>query len=280
MDQAQTSPVVDVQKVAIDNISVDSPIGSHGAQMWIALTPVLTVLITAIGIVFTFCFQIYQTRQESLQKEDSDWRSAIGQVSGGSGSSAIGAFEMQSFLSDAKYHSQARSISAAILPTIRNKYEFDVAFFGLVADTTFDTQNDIITVANNIANELRSQYAATQKILKDDPRLKSMTLEDFVMNPDSYIDDATQSEELDKVLVATWELDSVTHGLSSLWGHSGKSFAVPKNADFSGLIFMNNDFSGIDFSGTSMKDAYFIGSCKVDANRLPSDARAPECVQN
>jgi hypothetical protein len=123
MDIPDTTPLVDIQKAAIDHVNVIGPTKSLSAQMWIALTPLLTVLITAVGIVFTVCFNIYQTKERSQQKADSDWRSALEKVYLDQSSSAIGTFEMQSFLSDPSHRDQARSIASAILRAVENRAE-------------------------------------------------------------------------------------------------------------------------------------------------------------
>ncbi|MGC2621342.1 MAG: hypothetical protein WA414_20020 [Acidobacteriaceae bacterium] len=270
VDQAP-APLVDVQKVNIDHVNVTGSSKSPSAQMWIAITPLLTVLITAIGIVFTLCFQIYQTREQSLQKEDSDWRAALEKVSVDESTSAIGAFEMQSFLQNRRYNSEARSIASAVLPTVRNRYEFDAAFSSLLADTTQNNQRDVISIASNLSNQVRNLYSATQKQAAVGPTFNNITLEGFVLDPDQFIDDETQSGILDQALTETWELDTVIQGLSRLWLPSGhKRLAVPKDADLAGIVFLNGNFNGVDFSGADMYDSYFIGRCHVENARFPA----------
>lgn len=277
------SPLVDVQKVNIDHVNVAASTRSSSAQTWVAITPLLTVLITAIGIVFTLCFQIYQTREESIQKEDSDWRAALEKVTVDESTSAIGAFEMQSFLQNSRYHGEARSIASAVLPTVTNRYEFDAAFASLLADTTKDNQRDVILIASNLSNQVRNLYSlAQEQPAGDDAALQNMTLEEFVLDPSQFLADDTQSEALDKALTEIWELDTAIHGLSSLWLPSGgKRLAVPKDTDLAGIIFLNGNFDGVDFSGAVMYDTYFIGHCHVETAKFP--VRSPplrECKSN
>jgi Pentapeptide repeats (8 copies) len=281
MDQPESAPMVDVQKVDIDHVNVMGTGKSTTAQTWVALTPLLTVLITAIGIVFTFCFQLVQTRTASLQKVDSDWRAALEKVSVDEESAAIGAFEMQSFLADPKYGDQARAIAAAVLPTVANRYEFDAAFFVLLGKTNQKNQADIITIATSISNRLMDLHSTALLYLKEKPEPKDKSLENFVLNPDQFFSDSSQSSYLLRTQTEAWKLDSVIGGLSTIWrgGNGNGPILVPDGADLSGIIFLNHNFQGVDFTHASLANAYFIGDCTVDANSLPKDARPPECAQ-
>src|SRR5258708_28785024 len=102
MAQSAVSPLVGVQKVDIDHVNVTgtSTTNSSTAQTLNALTPLLTVLITAIGFVFTFCFQLVQNHTDALQKVDTDWRAAVEKISLDEDTAANGVFEMQSFFAD------------------------------------------------------------------------------------------------------------------------------------------------------------------------------------
>jgi hypothetical protein len=282
MDQAEPSPLVDVHKVDIDHVNMTATNRSSAAQTWIALTPLLTVLITAIGLVFTFCFQLIQNRTASLEKIDSDWRAALAKVSVDKDTSAIGAFEMQSFLTDPRYGDQARSITAAVLPTVASHQEFDAAFFILVQKTNQTNQEAIITVANSLSNQLRNLYETAKRQKKDDPK-RVDTLENFVLNPDQFFSDERQSDLLKETDETTWKLDSAIGGLNSIWrgGNATPPMKPDQNTDLSGIIFYNassRDFRGIDFTPAAMSDAYFLGPCEVDPGKLPKDVHL-ECQQ-
>src|SRR5271170_1032152 len=116
MAQADTSPLVSAHKVDIDHVNVAATGKSNTAQTLNALTPLLTVLITAIGLVFTFCFQLLQNRTEALQKVDTDWRTAVASISVNGTAAATGAFEMQSFYKNPKYGGEAKTIAAIVIP--------------------------------------------------------------------------------------------------------------------------------------------------------------------
>jgi hypothetical protein len=275
MDHSESAPLVGVDTVAIDHVNVRGDSKSPGAQMWIAITPLLTVLIAAVSFVFTSGFQVYQTRQSALQEVDTEWRSSLEKVSVDNTSAAIGSFEMLSFLSDARYRPQARSIASAVLPSVGNRYEFDVAFERLLSDTDQKNQSDVITVAFNISSELRSLYSTASKQLKGDSRSNGLTLQTFVLDPTSYLDDDVNTKEVIAAAdTASWELDTVSKGLSSLW-LNGKGPAAPQAAALDHIIFMNADFSGVDFSGASMDDAYFVGSCRVENAAWPKGKPSP-----
>jgi len=283
MEQAESSPLVDVHQVEIDHLNVTGTNKSTAAQTWIALTPLLTVLITAIGLVFTFCFQLIQTRAASVQKVDSDWRTALEKVSTDKQTAAIGAFEMQSFLTDAKYGDQARAIAAAILPSVASHHEFDAAFFVLVQETDQQNQAAIIAIATNISNRVRDLHEIALKEMKDNPKPIDPSLENFVLHPDQFFSEDEQSDYLKETDEETWKLDSAIGGLSSIW-HGSKTtrrVKMDEDTDLSGIIFYNasfRDFRGIDFNHAIMNDVYFLGPCNVDASKLPKEVHQ-ECQQ-
>jgi hypothetical protein len=284
MELAESSPLVDVRQVEIDHVNVTGSDKSVAAQTWIALTPLLTVLITAVGIVFTLCFQIYQTRTLSLQKVDSDWRSALEKVSVDEQASAVGALEMQSFLSDPKYGNQARTIAAAILPSVASHQEFDAAFFTLVQSTNQTNQQVIIAIASNLSNKIRTLHETALKQLKDNPNPADKSLENFVLNPDKFFSDDEQSDYLAQTYESTWKLDSAIGGLNSIW-HGNKNTRpvnLDEDIDLSGVIFYNakpRDFREVDFTHASMNDVYFLGRCTFDPQKLPKGVHQ-ECQQN
>ena len=155
MAQLATSPLVDVQKVDIDHVNVGGTGKSSTSQTLNALTPLLTVLITAIGLVFTFCFQLVQNRTAGLEKVDTDWRTAVEKISPDEKAAAAGAFEMQSFYTDRKYSDQAKTIAAVVLPSVPDKTEFDAALFELLGNTSQQNQGQIITIAKGVSDQIR-----------------------------------------------------------------------------------------------------------------------------
>jgi len=275
MAQADTSPLVSAHKVDIDHVNVAATGKSNTAQTLNALTPLLTVLITAIGLVFTFCFQLLQNRTEALQKVDTDWRTAVGNISVNGNGAATGAFEMQSFFKDAKYGDQAKTIAAVVIPSVPDKSEFDAAFFELLSDTNAQNQGQIISIAKSISDQIKdmcNDYAVEKK--KDDG-FCDRTIGDFVINPQNYFSEETQSDQIKQVLTETWKLDSADGGLSTLWQE--RKFK-PGTAELSGIIFYNNNLQGVDLTQTSLDGAVFIGTCTVDPTLLPKGLPAPQCT--
>ena len=283
MEHAESPALVDVRQIDIDHVNVTDTNKSVAAQTWIALTPLLTVLITAIGLVFTFCFQLIQTRTASSQKVDSDWRAALEKVSTDEQTAAIGAFEMQSFLTDPKYGDQARSIAAAILPSVASHQEFDAAFFVLVQKTDQHNQVAIIAIAANVSNRVRNLHQIALKQLRDNPKSIDPSLENFVLHPDQFFSADEQSEYLKETDEETWKLDSAIGALTSMWHGSRtiRRLKVDDDTDLSGIIFYNaslRDFRGIDFTHATMNDAYFLGPCNIDPSKLPKEIHQ-ECLQ-
>lgn len=278
MDKLEQAAIVDVERLNIDNVNVASA-GSkdHFIQNLNALTPLLTVLITAISVVFTFCFQLLQTKATSEDKQDVAWRAALDKVTSDEKSADIAAFEVQTFAENPRYRAQARTIEATLLPILPDKYEFDAAFFLLLKDTDKTCQSDILVVARNESNRLRDLYHATVPLVDgkptDDP---SKSFENFVLHPDAFFTEDSQQDKLNQALVDAWKLDSVTAGLSSLWNPKNPRLS-PGNADLSGIVFLNNDFSGVDFSQASMDDVEFFGSCSVERAKFPTKEPHHNC---
>ena len=269
MATPNSTPLVGVQKVDVENVNLSVPGKDSSAQKWIALTPLLSLLITALTLLSSSILQFYQGHSGSMQKEDSDWRSALEKVSLEQNSAAIGTFEMQSFLGTRRHRDQARSIATALMPNIVDKYEFDAAFFVLLEKTDQNNQNDILSIARSISNDLRELHQNATRA--NGCRLvNDCSLSMFVMQPEQFLDSETQANELRQALTDAWKLESVCSGLSSIWGTKGSRTSVePKKSDLSGIIFLNNDYSGVDFREASMQDTEFIGKCSVDKDKLP-----------
>lgn len=279
MDKPQETPLVDVAKVNIDNVNVAGA-GKRDeiAQRLIALTPLLTVLATVIGVVFTFCYQIYQTKTTSNDQQDVEWHAALDKVSWNGDTPEPGAFQLVSFAEKPRYKAEARSIEATLLPQMSNKYEFDSIFFLLLKDTDNSSQLDIIAIARNESNRLRDIYA--HSVMHEKKTADNSDLERFVLNPEDFLTEDSQENDLRQALDDTWKLDSTIHGLSTLWNHSGGSGTdkiEPAEADLSGIIFLNNHFDGVDFSRASMDDTHFVGNCSVDQAKFPQNAPSRHC---
>jgi hypothetical protein len=269
MAASESASMIDVKNVDIANMNVAVPEKSRAIQAWIAMTPVLSILIAALTLFSTMFIQIYQSHAASAQKEDSDWRTALEQISTDEKSAAIGTFEMQSFLDAEKHKDQARSIAAALMPNITDKYEFDAAFFVLLKGTKPNNQTDITGIARTVSNELRGLYQRSLELNGcDHPRDCSFAA--FTAQPDRFFLEQTQSDLLAQTLTDLWKLDSVSSGLMTIWSHKFNGVSLqPGKLDLAGIIFLSNDFRGIDFRDASMDHAEFVGNCHVDANRLP-----------
>jgi len=265
--------------VATDNPKPDIGTGrDRFIQRIGALTPLLTVLIAAVGAVVTICFQTVQAKMTSDEKEDAEWRAALDKVSADENSAEIGVFEVQTFAQNPKYKNEARSIEAAMLPILADKYEFDAAFDLLLARTNDSTgQNDIIVIARTESNHLRDLYEIARKQRKGAARSPTASLEDFVLHPEAYFTEDDQQDNLRRALVDTWKLDTVTNGLSKMWKPGNTNDLSPGEADLAGIIFLNRGFDGVDFSHATMDDVYFVGSCSTANANFGATKPAVDC---
>jgi hypothetical protein len=254
-----SSTQVDVRSVDIDHVTVTNPIRSTSAQTWIALTPVLSVLIAAASLVITFGFQVVQTRTASLDKQDSEWRSALEHLTMDEKGAATGVLEMQSFLDNPRYGEEASSISTALLPVIPDKYQFDAAYFTLLKRERHGRHKELVSIDRLLSNELRNRW---EFATSHDPgqTLADMSLQNFVIHPASFYNEQTQALDIEQTNSVIWKLDSTASGLSSIW--QGQILSKDED-DLTGLIFVNNDFRNVDFSKSDLHDAVFLGKCQV-----------------
>lgn len=273
-----TSTMVDVQNVDIDHVNLTNVSKSNAAQTWVALTPLLTVLITAVGLVLSFWIQMVQQHNTARQKIDSDWRAAIEKAAANEGSSAFIALEMQSFEADPVYGRLAKSIAIGALPTVNNQFQFDTAYAGLIEHTEADDQDEVISIARNLSLRLMKLHDSALQGLQSDSGLADKSLANYVAHPERFYPEGARTPQLQEAEQAAWELDSVSAGLSTLW-HGTKTIRAirPGSVDLSGVIFLNHDYKGIDFTRTSMDETYFFGDCSVDLERLPPVRQVAQC---
>jgi len=280
MATTTATPLIGVQNVDVDQMNIAVREKAPSSFNLASLTPLLSILIAGMTMLSTSMIQIYQSHNSSAQAEDSEWRQALVKISSeGENSAAIGTFEMQSFLAGERHKAQARSIAAALMPNITDKYEFDAAFFVLLRQTDQTNQTDVVGIARTLSNHLHNLYdtAVANKGCKGSP---DCTFVAFVRNPEKFYDNASQSESLRSTLSDLWRLDSVGSGLSTLWHSNQRGVSAhPGDLDLSGIVFLNNDFSNIDFSQASMDEAEFIGKCPVYQGKTPRGI-VPDCERN
>ena len=240
--------------------------GESGWKLWITVIPF-------IFTGATFLLQMWQQHVESRAKVDSEWREAMRQVSSAKSETAIqGAYEMESFLNDKKYGSQAGAIAAALLPNIDDHIAFDLIYFDLLdGKATKYNQNEFIAIDSSITQQLKDEYYKVQDTFgPSKPAPRDNTLENFVMNPDLFYRDNSESDKIGYVLNKTWELDSVSNGLALLWSHQlTKETVDPSGQGLQDLVFLNNNFSNVDFTRATMNNVEFVGDCKVNEKLLP-----------
>jgi hypothetical protein len=299
MNPSESTPQIDVGAVNVDHVNMPAGAGaakSNAAQTWTALTPVLTILISTIAMLLTFFGQMAQVKQASMatkveaqqaresvaaaaqQKEDSDWRQAVEKVSITGESSAITAYEMESFLSSPRYGGQARSIAVAASPVIADAFEFDSAFFVLLGQTNEGNQGDLLNVARSVSNHVRDLHRAAMVARPGRSVPKDGSLQHFVISPEDFFVEGKETDQLKEALLELWKLDSVSSGLSSLWlGGQKARVAKPQGADLAGILFLGHDFRGLDFRSDDLTGTVFLGAM-VDPALLPAGYQASAAV--
>lgn len=245
------------------------------------LITVLPVIITGATFVLSFSAQLWQQHVQSRETRDSEWRKALQQVSSKDTETAIqGAYEMESFLDDSRYGSQARAIAADLLPSITDHRSFDLIFANLLEKANQQNQSEFIAVDVALTDQLEDEYYKAIQSFNDLSNVKAVPADKsfpgFLMHPDRFYSEDAESDKLAYVLSKTWELDTVSHGLARLWSRHSNALS-PDGQFLSDMVFFNNDFSNVDFRHTrEMDDIQFIGGCRVDQAMLPSDIK-PGC---
>lgn len=145
----------------------------------------------------------------------------------------------------------------------------------MLDNTNQHDQEQIISIARNVSNQIRDSCNGFATSAKKDPGFCDRSIADFVVNPQHYFSEEKQSDQIKKVLTETWKLDSVDDGLSSLW--QTQRFK-PVGADLTGLIFYNTNLEGVDLTEASMDGVVFTGNCKVDKALLPKALPPPQCI--
>jgi hypothetical protein len=266
---SQTAPLIGVQNVDVDHMNIAVREKTASSLNLTALTPLLSILIAGLTLLSTSLIQIYQSQRSAVQNEDTEWRNALEKISLDDEKAAIGTFEMQSFSEGERHKAQARSISAALMPNITDKYEFDAAFFVLLDKTDQSNQADVVAIARTLSNQLRSLYdtAVALKGCKGQP---NCTFAEFVDEPGNFYENATQSDALQRSLSDLWKLDSVSQGLSGIWHRRNGVDIHPGQLDLGGIVFTDHDFSNIDFSQAPLSEAEFLGNCPFKNGKLPT----------
>lgn len=257
-------------------------IGVHESRKINALITLLPVLITGVTFLLSFGASLWQWHERSQAQKDSEWRTALKQVSSKDNEIATqGAYEMQSFLDDGTRGPAATAIAAALLPHIKDHIAFDLIFFDLLDRTNQADQGRFIAIDSELTRQLYDAYWKAKKHLGS---LKTPPADDsfgsFLIHPDLFFDEDTQSDDLAFVLDKAWELDSVSNGLSRLWaGQLKHARANPDGQGLDDLIFFNNDFSRVDFSQAGhMTKVQFVGNCKVNSAMLPRAGITIDCM--
>jgi hypothetical protein len=227
----------------------------HQRSRFIAttLTPVLSVLITALALVFQ-AQQFKKTSEtQARQSEDEKWRESMKAVSlADPKSSMVGALAMQTFFRSERYSPQSQMIAAALLPNVNNVTGFDEVFDELVRSVDKDRQYLITGIGSMLLMAAREEHHLTVPTLVN-PSETPPFLEHDVTSIDPNPDFTRGGETMrDKVLA--WELDSVSQGLSRLW--LTRKFSPDKY--LVSIVIENASFAGIDFSNRNLERSVFL----------------------
>jgi len=242
-------------------------------QSWpgivLSLTPVISVLIAALTVIISFHQEKEKAkiewqkeqdeRTEAIRKAKADdysaWRDVIKNVKLDDPSSVqMGLFTLQGFL-DAKsdHAAEARSIAITLLPLTANEDGFDVIFSRLRSQTSKANQSDLIAIDKKVSSlendamvDAINGNPARPHCAKKLPKLFFQSEECFEEKRD--FDKFT----LNRIWLYSWELDTVSSGLASLWKQVGTDSRPADVPDQKGIILENQDFSGLDFSGVDL----------------------------
>ncbi len=232
-----------------------------------------TTQATVALALFTLFAQIVQfavTSRETRKAEESkEWKDAVRDVSfAGDAKAVAAALNIETFLHSDTYESQAKQLSASVLPYIQDPRAFDEVFEPLVHSAIREHDgSQLYTVANAIAVAYSADadpvYSEARKSGKP-PALWGRYHEELsnllLRNSPSQNE---RSAEVVEARLREWEIDTVTHGLVDFLSkqQEDKSWWVRnQGADLRRIILRMDDDAPVDLSGLDLEHASLKGS--------------------
>lgn len=234
-------------------------------QPWLtALSPIVAVLSFFAGTLYSAA----NLEETTAATQAGQWRQALQTVNFDEKNLISTAFLMQSFEDDAQYGGPARQIEQTVLGQTTQPATFDLVYFNMLAGLkTPDQIGDLTDVGINLKNRLYSLYNAYNAEMKaKQPNSQPVSIDDFMQKPMQLYTTAAQRDELNRVLVVMWELDSFSDGMACVWGAPHDSGdrcpRVPLNGmDLSGLLIVNHAVPAV--SGANLPQAHT--TCPVES---------------
>ena len=243
-------------------------------------TTAIAAWVAIIGVVALAFMTISERRKQSERlavsqkeaNEDAQWREALKSVSfRDAASSQMGVFAMQGFFGSPEYSSQARAITALLLPNVANVYVFDEVLSAMgPPHTDRSNYHDLTAIAQMLGLDQRARFHISGPASRKNTPFLMESLSAIKANPKDFDRDKDQQTR-----VAAWELDTVSRTLRSVWTDKDpKKRLSPSGSELSGVVLENGGFDGLDFTETnfsfgilfnsSFKGAHFGGATLKD----------------
>jgi hypothetical protein len=224
------------------------------AKILTPVLPVIAILLTAGTLIFQIVQFSNTSDAQRKSTEDTAWHATMKNVVLQPPSAVlVAAFDMQSFLSSPRYDQQARAILATLLPNVEDSSGFDVVFSNLHRTTNKDQLDELVGIARVIA-------AKDHDTFKADNHGTEKSFRDFVQDPTAFYGDESDSPVLHLALVRSWEIDSISQGLSYFWApNTARYKGSPSGHNLSGIILESN-FTDVNFSSANLESAMFWGA--------------------
>ena len=241
----------------------------RSSQLLTSLTPALSVALTGVMALLTLLFQVHQDSRTADEKEDTEWRATLQTLSTEDKSLLPGALSLQSFFTSKRYSHQARSLNSLLLPRLADTATFDIILFDMADQTTEADEEDLLSIDRATANELRTLY---DRVIKNPPPSglpDQPTFEDFLANPDAYLRDSEQTQDLKTALADDWKLDSATAVLWKIWTGTDhkKGLPPPIPSELDGVVFIGANLDHDPLSAEQYGAAEFH-SCKDGSGQI------------
>jgi len=251
-DPEQLSKLVGIAKAAAE--ARNEIVGSDVRFWATTLTPLVSVLIAVLALIF----QGYQFGQDQVSKsraqEDTDWREAMKSLNYDSPDHQLAtAMSMKSFFDIARYGEQARAVAASTLPAATNVGGFDSVWFAMLSRSDLQNQIDLVDVAQKVA---LSAWQRWEALAGDGQKRYEVGTLPFVKTRVNSISPKDAEFSVD-----AWKLGSISKGLVDLWtGKTGKKDgkASPQEQDLSSIVLENvedKDLSQVNFTGANLTHA-------------------------
>src|SRR5258708_1543846 len=238
---------IEKSKAEIENINYQKR--SDKSRLWIG---VVAPLVTAIALMFTLIFQVYQTKRNSILQrqadEDTQWRSFLQKLNTRNAPTDQSiAILLKSFFSYPKYKNQACEIASTVyLPYIVDTKYFKLMYKDFIKVIDWNNYYNIVNLTNGIYRQISDARRMREQ---DSAALNSK-------NTYAYSQSLKDIDQINHSLEESHnELEIVGNSLANFFKSNSQRSSI--SLDLTDGYFFHTDFSNANFDNANFKDVSF-----------------------